>query len=429
MKVSVLTFGCKVNQYESEAIMEKLKFRGFTISDDYKLSDIVIFNSCTVTAESERKICQMIRRVKRENSGCITVLTGCIPQAFPSELKKFDDIDIIIGNSNKPEIVEIIENFILKKNKIIDVPDYKNENLLNKLSISKFGSHSRAFVKIEDGCNRFCSYCIIPYSRGRVKSKSLSDIKEEVSRLAMNGYKEVVLVGINLSCYGTDIGANLCDAVELVGEIDGVERIRLGSLEPELLNLDTIKRLSKQTKLCPQFHLSLQSGCDKTLKNMRRQYTCSEYKKIVDNIKNNFNNATFTTDVMVGFPGETEEDFNKSMEFVKEVGFLKVHVFPYSVRPGTLAAKFENQVSSEEKSSRARRMLKVCKETASDVMKSNLGNVEKVLYEKRLENNVYEGYTENYIFVRSESSVDVKGKALNTLLKDMSNDVCIGEIV
>lgn len=245
----------------------------------------------------------------------------------------------------------------------------------------------------------------------------------------MNGYKEVVLVGINLSCYGTDIGANLCDAVELVGEIDGVERIRLGSLEPELLNLDTIKRLSKQTKLCPQFHLSLQSGCDKTLKNMRRQYTCSEYKKIVDNIKNNFNNATFTTDVMVGFPGETEEDFNKSMEFVKEVGFLKVHVFPYSVRPGTLAAKFENQVSSEEKSSRARRMLKVCKETASDVMKSNLGNVEKVLYEKRLENNVYEGYTENYIFVRSESSVDVKGKALNTLLKDMSNDVCIGEIV
>ena len=244
----------------------------------------------------------------------------------------------------------------------------------------------------------------------------------------MNGYKEVVLVGINLSCYGTDIGANLCDAVELVGEIDGVERIRLGSLEPELLNLDTIKRLSKQTKLCPQFHLSLQSGCDKTLKNMRRQYTCSEYKKIVDNIKNNFNNATFTTDVMVGFPGETEEDFNKSMEFVKEVGFLKVHVFPYSVRPGTLA-KFENQVSSEEKSSRARRMLKVCKETASDVMKSNLGNVEKVLYEKRLENNVYEGYTENYIFVRSESSVDVKGKALNTLLKDMSNDVCIGEIV
>ena len=294
--------------------------------------------------------------------------------------------------------------------------------------MNNFDGHTRAFVKIEDGCNRFCSYCIIPYARGRVRSKKPSDIKSEIQALADNGYKEIVLVGINLSAYGLGEEFDLADAVDTACEIEGIERVRLGSFEPELMYQSLIERFAKQEKFCPQFHLSLQSGCDTTLERMRRQYDGKEYMRIVEDLRKSFDNPSITTDVMVGFAGETDEEFRQSVEFVKSVGFSKVHVFPYSRRKGTLADKMDNHVSPEIKEKRSKIMIEACDRERERFLDSQVGRTEAVLVERKRDGGYFEGYTKNYTPVRIFADGELSGKIVDVKITKAENDWCIGEL-
>lgn len=427
MKVSVITLGCKVNQYESQAMLNELSSAGYDACDEIAGSDLVIVNSCTVTAMSDRKVRQMMRRAKRENPNAVIVLTGCMPQAFPDAAEKLLEADVILGNSNRSSLLPDIKEFLLNHKRIIDITPH--DTVFEPLHVNQFFERTRAFVKIEDGCNRFCSYCIIPYARGRVRSKPIDDLKNELSEIASNGYQEVVLTGINLSAYGQDIGLSLGDAVEAACSLDGIQRVRLGSLEPEQLDETNIERLHRQKKLCPQFHLSLQSGCDATLKRMNRHYSAGEYRTIVKNLRSTFKNAAITTDIMVGFPGETEEEFAESLDFEKEIGFAKAHVFIYSRRPGTVAAKAENQVPPQISEERSKRMIAAAQKTRIDFFKYQIGLTEPVLFEREFKQGVYEGYTENYTPVRAASGKDISGKIISVKIQDVFDEFCTGEIL
>ena len=408
MNFNIITLGCKVNQYESQAMREDLLKNGFELAEPNTPADITVVNSCTVTSVSDAKNRKLINKIRRENPDGIIVLTGCMPQAFPDRQENFENCDIVLGNAKRAELVpaiyEYIENHM--KNVFISPHPVKNEKF-EDLSISSLGEHTRAFIKIEDGCNRFCSYCIIPFARGRVRSKSIEALKAEVEKIANNGYLEVVLVGINLSAYGQDEGLNLADAVECVCAQDGIERVRL----------------------CPQFHLSLQSGCDNTLKAMNRHYDTAEYSKIVSNIRKTFDNSSITTDVMVGFAGETEDDFKDSMNFVKQTGFAKVHVFPYSRRKGTVADKAPNQIAPNIKEQRAKKMGELVAESRAEFLKTQVGLTESVLIE-RLRHGYLEGYTKNYTPVHIISDDEnLCGQIVNVKITSAENDYCMGTVV
>lgn len=390
-----------MNQYESQVMRENLTAAGFQPSNSRENADVTVINTCTVTSVSDSKNRKLIRRIRRENPEGIIVLTGCMPQAFPDDTELFEGCDIVLGNASRKMLVPSIERYLSCKQQIIDIaPHQKTGEKFESMSITDFDERTRAFVKIEDGCNRFCSYCIIPYARGRVRSKQLSQLKEEIESLAKKGYREVVLVGINLCAFGQDTGASLCDAVDIACETEGIERVRLGSIEPEKMDSITIKRLSAQKKFCPQFHLSLQSGCDETLKRMNRHYTSKEYMDIVKNLSEAFENPAFTTDVMVGFAGETNEEFEKSLAFVKSVGFAKVHVFSYSRRKGTAADKMPNQVKPEEKERRSHIMIEETDKSRLDFLASQIGRTEPVLIETIRRDGLLEGYTKNYTHVK-----------------------------
>lgn len=428
MKVKITTLGCKVNQYESEAILAMLISEGFTEAEKDEEADVVIVNSCTVTAESDRKVRQTLRRMKKQNPTAVSVLTGCMPQAFPDKMIDFLDADIIIGNKSRKELSSHIMNFLSSRQRIIDITQHESGDEFDKMSIDSFSDRTRAFVKIEDGCNRFCSYCIIPYARGRVRSKPIETVKEEIESLAKNGYKEVVLTGINLSAYGQDFGLDLCDAVDTACSVDGIDRVRLSSLEPERLSEEVIARMKAQPKLCPQFHLSLQSGCDKTLKAMNRHYTADDYRKIVSDLRKAFDNCAITTDIMVGFAGENDEDFENSLDFVKEIGFAKMHVFSYSRRAGTAAYDAPNQLTNKVKEERSKKMLSASNEMQKSFFKAMIDKVEPVLFEREIEKNTYEGFTRNYVPVRVSSSCDIHGQILDVRITNFSDDYCIGSL-
>ena len=312
LKIFYMTFGCKVNHYETEYLKSIMKKRGFENSDSYKTSDIVIVNSCTVTSSGDSRMLSAIRKVKRENSECIMVLTGCYPQAFPEDSEKIADIDIITGTKNKQDIPDIIEKFLENRNRISVIECYRKDDIYDDMTCTEFPDNTRAFVKIQDGCNCFCSYCIIPYARGRIRSKSPDVLKNEILGIAQNGIKEVVLSGINLAFYGKEYNLNLADAVEICCNTEGIERVRLSSLEPEMITDSQLDKLKSFEKFCPQFHLSLQSGCDRTLKAMNRRYNSSEYAQLAERIRKAFPICNITTDIMVGFPDETDEDFRQS---------------------------------------------------------------------------------------------------------------------
>ncbi len=428
MKVKVITLGCKVNQYESEAMLSDLLDNGFSAAANDDIADVVILNSCTVTAESDRKVRQLFRKAKKENPDAVMVLSGCMAQAFPDDAQRLEEADIILGTSNRKQLLPHLMTFLSTRQRIIDIEPHTNDEKFEQLSIHSFKGRTRAFVKIEDGCNRFCSYCIIPYARGRVRSKPLDALKSELRDLAEHGYNEVVLTGINLSAYGQEFGLHLCDAIEAACETDGIDRVRLGSLEPEQLSEEVIRRMAKQPKLCPQFHLSLQSGCDATLKRMNRHYTADEYRTIVKNLRAAFDNAAITTDIMVGFAGETDEEFNESLAFAKEIAFARVHVFAYSRRPGTRAYSMGDQLSNAVKEARSREMIRLTTETQLEFFKDQLGRRESVLFEKEIEPNVYEGYSANYTPVIAISEKDIAGKILNVTINDMNASHCIGTI-
>lgn len=429
MNVSIVTLGCKVNQYESEAMLERLLDAGFQAAGAKEPADVIIINSCTVTATSDHKVRQLLRRSRRENPGAAIVLTGCMPQAFPEKAATFEEADIVLGNSRRGDLLPRLLEFLSHHQRIVDIRPYEKGEAFEQLSVSYFHERTRAFIKIEDGCNRFCSYCIIPYSRGRVRSKPLEELRKEVCRLADAGYREVVLVGINLSAYGQELGLHLCDAVECCCAVDGIERVRLGSLEPEQMDKEVVKRLSLQKKLCPQFHLSLQSGCTATLRRMNRHYSSDEYAAIVENLRANFENAAITTDIMVGFAGESEEEFEESLGFAQKIGFAKAHVFAYSRRPGTRADSMPDQLPNAVKEGRSRRMIDLTKRTRADFLRTQVGRRESVLFESRCENGVYEGYTMNYTPVRVASGENLCGKLKQVSITEAFGDYCSGKLV
>lgn len=424
MRFYIFTLGCKVNQYESQIMHENLVNSGFDYTKEYNDADIIIINSCTVTSASDSKAVKLMHRIKRENPQAVLVLTGCLPQAFPED-ERFIEADIILGNKLRSILVSTIQQYLTNRVRIINISKHETGDDFESMSINNFTERTRAFVKIEDGCNRFCSYCIIPYARGRVRSKPLDELKNEIEVLSKRGFKEVVLVGINLSAYGQEFGMDLSDAIETACAVDGIKRVRLGSLEPERMDEATIARISKQPKLCPQFHLSLQSGCDATLKRMNRHYNTNEYYEIVENLRKAFDNCAITTDIMVGFPGETDEEFNESLEFAKKVAFAKVHTFAYSRRPGTVADRAENQVAESVKNIRSKQMIDLTTKTQEEFLQSQIGKTEPVLFERE-KNGYYEGHTMNYTQVIVKCDMDISNQILNVKITEADKNRCVG---
>lgn len=428
VKVKFLTLGCKVNQYETEAMLESLLRQGFQPAGEGEAADVVAVNSCTVTAQSDQKARQALRRLKRQNPGAVAVLTGCWPQAFPEEAAGFSEADIVLGNVNRAELGGHILRYLSSKQRIVDIRPHEKGEAFENMEVRRLQGHTRAFLKIEDGCERFCSYCVIPFARGRVRSKALEDVRREVAALARSGYKEVVLAGINLPAYGQDLGLSLCDAVEAACGCEGIARVRLGSLEPERLAPAVIARMRAQEKLCPQFHLSLQSGCGATLKRMNRHYTPAEYREIASNLREAFPGCAITTDVMVGFPGETEEEFAESLAFVKEMGFARTHVFAYSRRPGTAADRAPGQVEGVVKERRAREMAAAAAACQRAFYQGQVGKTETVLVEEEAGEGVYRGYTGNYTPVRVESGRQLAGALVEVELTAAAGDGMTGRL-
>lgn len=428
MKAAFYTLGCKVNQAESEYMAELLQKAGFEIVNPNDEADYYIINSCTVTATADQKTRQSVRRFKRKHPNSTVILTGCMPQAFPKDAEKLEQADIVLGNKNDNDILDLINKHAAQKNRIIRLSEHQNGEKFAPCSVRAFGGRVRAFVKIEDGCDRFCSYCIIPKSRGRVRSKPLEDLKQEVTDLAANGIKEVVLVGINLSAYGKGTDFNIADAVETCAGVNGISRIRLGSLEPDHITDSIISRLSTVHKFCPQFHISLQSGCNKTLKNMNRHYTAEEYEELCNKLRAAFKDCSLTTDVMVGFHEETEQDFEESLAFVKRIRFEKVHVFPYSERTGTAASKRGDSVSKQEKDRRASVMIAETEKIRQSYLKSQIGKEVQLLVEGRANSEYLRGYTKNYLPVLLKSAQDLTGCETDCIIQSVKSDECIANL-
>ncbi len=424
MKIAFYTLGCKVNQYETEAmrrLMEKNGFKTVSIDDD---SDIIIINSCTVTGESDRKLRQLLRRCRREHPSAVIVLTGCMPQAFPDAAVALLDADIILGNAARRTLPMYVERFFQTHQRIVEITPH--DAVFEETPINSFDEHTRAFVKIEDGCNRFCSYCIIPYARGRVRSRSLESLREEVTALSKNGYKEIVLVGINLTAFGQDTGYTIADAVDAVCAVDGIKRVRLGSIEPDHITDAVVERLAKQEKLCPQFHLALQSGCDATLKRMRRHYTSEEYAAVCTSLRTHFPGCAITTDFMVGFPGETEEEFTASIGFVEKMQLARVHIFAYSPRPGTPAAKAPDQVLNRVKSARSKKAAAICGNLQQKFASSKIGTETEILLETAIKDGTVFGYTPEYVGVYVKTNY-AAGDIVRVRITDAKDGECFGE--
>ncbi len=432
MKVAFHTLGCKVNSYETQAILEQFKELSFEIVDFNSFADVYVVNTCSVTKEASRKSRQILHRSKKINPKAMTVALGCYAQEDKEGLMKDPKVDVIIGNNEKSKTLEVVMEIIHKnldknlKFKATLVEDLTHCTVYEEQKITNQGEHVRAYVKIQDGCNRFCSYCIIPYLRGRSRSRKKEDILAEVKTLAENGYKEIVLTGIDLSMYELDIEetsadkaiATLCEEID---KIEGIERIRFGSLEVSLITKEFADRLSKLKSICPHFHLSLQSGSDSVLKRMNRKYSTSEYKESVELLRKYFDSPAITTDIIVGFPEESEEEFNQSVNFAKEIGFASIHVFPYSRRKGTKADKMKGQLSAGQKSKRVAMLIEETKELQKEYIKGFLGKSVSVLVEEEVEiegKKVYRGFTPNYIKVQFESEENLINQITKIKLED-----------
>ena len=428
MKVFFYTLGCKVNQYDTQAMLEAFASKGHMAVGPDEAADIYIVNSCTVTAESDRKTRQAVRRFKKQNPDGLVILTGCMPQAYPELADDLKQADIVLGNKNYSDLLDLVdEYFSFGQRRTMISPHEKGEPFELAL-LEGFKQRTRAIVKIEEGCDRFCSYCIIPYARGRVRSKPLSELEKEIALLAKAGFLELVLVGINLSVYGSDIGSTLFNAVKTASSFDDVKRVRLGSLEPQSLNDSLIDELSELKKLCPHFHLSLQSGCDKTLEAMNRGYTTNDFRRVCSKLRQTFEECTLTTDVMVGFPGESEEDFKDSMEFIKEIAFEKVHIFPYSVRPGTKAEKMPKHVINAEKEKRSRLMAAAAQISRTSFLQGQVGKILEILVEEEDGSGYSQGDTANYTHVRIKGAAPKPGNFCRVKIEEADDDFCYGKV-
>lgn len=398
-KAALHNLGCKVNAYETEAMQELLEDSGYEIVPFHEKADIYIINTCTVTNMADRKSRQMLHRARKMNPDAIVAACGCYVQEKPEEVA--DCVDIVIGNNRKKEIVHILEAYEKGREGIRkDLVDIGHTREYEDLHLSRTAEHTRAYIKVQDGCNQFCSYCIIPYARGRVRSRSMESVRGEVETLARNGYQEVVLTGIHLSSYGIDTGTDLLSLIRTVHEVAGIKRIRLGSLEPRIITEEFAEAIAGLPKMCPHFHLSLQSGCTETLKRMNRRYTAEEYYEKCELLRKYFRNPALTTDVIVGFPGETEEEFKASRDFIDKVDFYETHVFKYSRREGTKAAAMPDQVPEEEKTRRSNILLDLSRKKQAAYEQRLLGTTQEVLIEEEIRRNgeIYQaGHTREYV--------------------------------
>ena len=402
-RAALHNLGCKVNAYETEAMQQMLENAGYEIVSFEEEADVYIINTCTVTNMADRKSRQMLHRAKKRNPASVVVAAGCYAQAAGESLYGDGAIDLVVGNNRKKELVTLLEEF-LEGRREAALLDINHTKEYEELTLSRTGEHTRAYVKVQDGCNQFCSYCIIPFARGRVRSREKADVLEEIRRLAGNGYREVVLTGIHLSSYGADLkGENLESLLEAVHETEGIQRIRLGSLEPGIVTEDFVKKISGLPRLCPHFHLSLQSGCDDTLRRMNRRYTTEEYREKCALLRKYFTDPALTTDVIVGFPGETEEEFSRTEDFLREISFYETHIFKYSRRKGTRADRMENQIPEAVKTARSSRLLALNEEKKRAYGSRFLGKELEVLLEEtvELEGEKYQtGHTREYLQVR-----------------------------
>lgn len=432
MRVTFYTLGCKVNQNETGALAQLFEENGYTVVSNEEGADVYIVNSCTVTNFGDQKSRKWLRRAKRENPGAVTVLTGCYPQAFPDEAAEIAEADVVTGSGNRHAILTDVQKVLNgEEERVIDIRPHEKGERFEELPMDKFAEHTRAFVKVEDGCNRRCAYCVIPRARGPVRSRDEASVLEELRRLADAGYKEVVLTAISLPSYGTDSGTSLVELIEKAAEVPGIERIRLGSLDPDMLTPEYITRLAAVDKLCPQYHLSLQSGCSATLRRMRRVYTAEQYAEVVRQLRAAYGDrpVSFTTDCICGFPGETEEDFRESCAFLKEIGFLKVHVFPYSRRSGTPAYDFPDQVHEREKQARSREMNAIAEDIRREVLAGCEGSEDDVLLETPLSGTLFTGYTRLYVPVVVSAPGHKSGEIVHVRLGSYDGERVRAEMV
>ncbi|MBQ4522585.1 MAG: tRNA (N(6)-L-threonylcarbamoyladenosine(37)-C(2))-methylthiotransferase MtaB [Lachnospiraceae bacterium] len=400
-KVGTLTLGCKVNQYETDAVTEMLENAGYKMVPFEEEADVYIINTCSVTNVADKKSMKMIRRAKKKNPDAVIVAMGCFVQAKAEELENAESIDILIGNNKKKEIVSVLEEYFETHNKKTEVMDLFHTKDYEELSLKKQVEHTRAYIKVQDGCNQFCSYCIIPYTRGRARSRKKEQILEEIKSLGKEGYKEVVLTGIHLSSYGKDLEhTSLLDLIQEVSQIEEIKRIRLGSLEPNIITEEFVKALKDNEKFCPHFHLSLQSGCDETLKRMNRHYKAVDFKEKALLLRKYFDRPALTTDVIVGFPGETEEEFKATYEFLKDIQFYEMHVFKFSPRKGTRAESMENQVPEEIKNQRSAILIELGNKNKKAYETLFETEEKEILIEEEIEENektFLVGHTKRYI--------------------------------
>ena len=407
--VSFYTLGCKVNQYETNAMEQQFIKNNYEIVENTQKADIYIINTCTVTNMAERKSRQMLRRVKEINPSAVLVVCGCYAQVAKNELEQIPEIDIILGINEKNEIVQIVENYMEKmaekdkRSQEAEIDDVSKQKEFLDFGDVTYTEKNRAVVKVQDGCNMFCSYCIIPYARGRIRSRKIESVVSEIEKIANEDIKEVVITGIHVASYGKDFDnentskkIRLIDLLEAINKIDGIDRIRLSSLEPTIVDEEFATRLSKLDKICDHFHLSLQSGCDETLKRMNRKYTTQIYRDAVATLRKYYPEASFTTDVIVGFPGETDEEFAKTYEFLKEIDFYRLHVFKYSPRRGTVAEKMPNQIDGNKKEERSNKLIELSNNFEKEYNESYIGKTVEVLWEEEKE-GIYKGHTQNYL--------------------------------
>lgn len=426
--VSFYTLGCKVNQYETNAMEQQFIKNNYEIVENTQKADIYVINTCTVTNIAERKSRQMLRRVKEINPSAVLVVCGCYAQVAKNELEQIPEIDIILGINEKNEIVQIVENYMEKmaeqdkRSQEAEIDDVSKQKEFLDFGDVTYTEKNRAVVKVQDGCNMFCSYCIIPYARGRIRSRKIESVVSEIEKIAKEGIKEVVITGIHVASYGKDFDnentskkIRLIDLLEAINKIDGIDRIRLSSLEPTIVDEEFATRLFKLNKICDHFHLSLQSGCDETLKRMNRKYTTQIYRDAVATLRKYYPEASFTTDVIVGFPGETDEEFAKTYEFLKEIDFYRLHVFKYSPRRGTVAEKMPNQIDGNKKEERSNKLIELSNSTENKHNQSYIGKTVKVLFEE-FEDGFFKGHTTNYMMVKVAGEEEQSDKFVNKIL-------------
>lgn len=432
-KVALHSLGCKVNAYETEAMQQLLEQAGYEIVPFDVGADIYIINTCTVTNIADRKSRQMLHRAKKLNPRALVVAAGCYVQTAEEKARQDDSIDLIIGNNKKKDLISILREYEegQRAEALIDINHTRE---YEELSVDRTAEHVRAYVKVQDGCNQFCSYCIIPYARGRVRSRGIREVQREIERLSANGYQEVVLTGIHLSSYGVDLeGEDLLSLIKMVNEVPGIRRIRLGSLEPRIITEKFVEALAQTEKLCPHFHLSLQSGCDTVLKRMNRRYTTEEYERGCQLLRHTFDNPALTTDVIVGFPGETEEEFSTTREFLKRIGFFQTHIFKYSRRKGTRADAMEGQLTEAQKAERSRVLLKLNEENERDYLEKQIGCRVEILVEETLElaGASYEGgHTREYCRAVLPSEERLTGQIVQAVaVKQFENGALLCKLI